>query len=184
MIIHNLSDFPYQYVTEGNETDKVNVLDELCKQLKGHKPDFCTKSGEKVEWVQDWHNDPKHNVEPISSKTRTMVENLTNAYEVDKRVERFFLGQQGEVWIVWHITDIPERSDNQDYTNIAEKSLTTGNSWGFVASDGMLTMVTAELYFTQKRAMSSIREELAMLERYAHSADETFNSHVYELSAM
>lgn len=124
------------------------------------------------EVVHDWHNDPNHNVEP------------TQKLESDKRVERFFISPQGGVWIVWHITDIPESADNPDYAHITEKSPKTGNSWGFVAKDGMVTVVTAHLHLTHDRAMDAIREDVTNMANYARISDETFHSHVYELSQM
>lgn len=190
MIIHNLSDFPYQYVTREDERD---VCANLREQLRWHKPHFCTKTD---KWVQDWHNDPNHNIEPktrtreisltlaeynkagtvpLSRKTLNLVENLTNAYESDKRVERYFLGQQGEVWVLWHITDIPEVSG---YEHIVR------DGWGFTAKDGTVTIVTSSLFFTKERAMEHIREDVTDLASYARYTDEAFYSHVYELSQM
>jgi hypothetical protein len=186
MTIHYLSDFPYEYTTkdESDSSDNVVVSDE------------SGNSDNAVFWGElagDWHNDPNHNVEPKSvkqeipvtldeynkaGKTRTMVESLTNTYESDKRVERLFLTQQGEVWLVWHIIDIPENADNEDYSHIVR------DGWGFTAKDGSVTMMTATLFFTHDRAMEHIRETVSMLAKYAESAGETFYSHVYELNKM
>lgn len=117
--------------------------------------------------TKDWHDDPNHNVEP------------TQKLESDKRVERFFVGRQGEVWIVWHITDIPESADSRrEYEHIVR------DGWGFTAKDGTVTVVTAHLYFTHTRAMNAIREDTTSLARYANEADGAFYSHVYELSQM
>lgn len=170
MSIHYLNDFPYQYTT----SDNVVVSNELA--------------------APDWHNDPNHNVEPKSTKSReipltldeynkagkthSLVEKLTNTYESGKRVERFFLSQQGQVWLVWHITDIPEVSDSAEYAHIVR------DGWGFTAKDANVTVVTASLFFTHDRAMQHIQDSVSDLAKYANGADGEFYSHVYELGQM
>ncbi len=160
MTIHNLSDVPYQYTTP---------------DLPTHYYQNDPNSHKEPESV--WNGTEYVAAHPVP-KTETLIENLTNTYEKDKRVERYFLGQQGQVWVLWHITDIPEVSDDPFYSHIPR------DGWGFTAKDGTVTMVTAYLYFTRDRAMEHIREDVTQLSKYAVEADGAFYSHVYELSQM
>lgn len=94
--------------------------------------------------------------------------------ESDKRVDRYFIGQQGQVWIVWHITDIPEGSDDPDYDHLLKE-----NGWGMVASDNTLTMATAHLFLTRDRAYDHIRSASRDSEHFGDTL-----SHTYELDQM
>lgn len=134
-VIHDLTDFPHQYVTTSREI-------------------------------------------PLTLSEYNKAGKTTLEYESDKRVERYFLAPQGEVWVLWHITDIPENSDDEGYSHI------THGGWGFTAKDGTVTMVTAYLFFTRDRAMDHIRANITDLAKYAGYAGDAFYSHVYEMDTM
>jgi hypothetical protein len=177
---HIINDFPYVTFTadeqEALKSLEGEKVDNLHNQLMPGKPHFVDNLH---LTVQAWQNHPNHNVEPIMDMRdkSTIAEKSEMSNESDMWVNRYFLAQQGEVWIVWHITDIPARADDPDYAHIVRKSLETGNSWGFVASDGMLTMATAALFLTKIQANQHINESIRLT---AHS-DEILN-HIYYLN--
>lgn len=88
--------------------------------------------------------------------------------ESDKRVERFFIQQSGWVWVVYHITDIPEALD--DYT---KKFL-------FGSKDGMSTYLTTSLHMTERKAWEHIQSVLSDIVGY----DPETLTHVIELDKM
>lgn len=97
--------------------------------------------------------------------------------EKDTRVERLFVGKQGEIWVVWHITDIPAGTDDPDYDH-----LLTTNGWGMPASDGTITMVNAHPFLTRDRAyrfISGVEDDSSKFDW-----DGTILTHVYELGQM
>lgn len=206
--IHPLNDFPYFYTTSDNtpeteKSEKSDLVDESHTYWQNDpNHNIEPKSPESDKPDTEYFSDGTP-MAPISDKFRDLLNKLEKDREIkltldefnkvgksvfqlesDKRVERYFLTKQGEVWLVTHITDIPEKSANPAYAHIMRKSPTTGNSWGFVAKDGMLTMVTAALYFTRERAMESIQEDVEFLTKFAHTTEEPFLSHVYELDTV
>lgn len=90
--------------------------------------------------------------------------------ERDRRVENFFIAPMGEVWIVYHVSDIPAKHDDPDYSSLMK------SPGGYRAKDDNITFVTASLHFTYEKA----------LEHTDNSKWDDFSDvyHTYELNEM
>jgi hypothetical protein len=133
------------------------------------------KRGKVMDSVRTWQNDPHHNIE---SKANVRAIPLTleewnkagKSDEADKYVERFFLVPHGLIWLLYHITDIPEKSDSVAF-RLTMRSGTTVPS-----KDGMVTMMTVRPHMTKDGAESYIRDAM---EDFNHIDPETLR-YVYE----
>lgn len=133
-------------------SDEVKALE----SLEGEKSDMWT---EKPLTLAEYNKAGKS---PATLRKELFQE------ESDKRVERFFIQQSGWVWVVYHITDIPEALD--DYT---KKFL-------FGSKDGMSTYLTTSLHMTERKAWEHIESVLSDIVGY----DPETLTHVIELDKM
>lgn len=79
---------------------------------------------------------------------------MNNSDETNFRYNRFFIGQQGEVWILWDITELPRKYDESKMWSMGE----------FLPSaDGNSIFCTAELYFTRDSALAAFQGKMSAL---------------------
>lgn len=61
---------------------------------------------------------------------------------------RYFLGQSGWVWVLWHIMEIPEKWDNPDLFRTTEM---------MGAADGSTLFAQVSLFMTKEEAIGHFR---------------------------
>lgn len=61
---------------------------------------------------------------------------------------RYFLGQSGWVWVLWHIIEIPEQWDNPDFYRTPEM---------LRAADGTVIFAQTNLFMTKAEAIGHFR---------------------------
>jgi hypothetical protein len=130
--VHELDDFPYEYTTESTKsTDDFHTYN----SDKNTKSDNSEDHGDNNPYVTYFRNHP-------------------NADKTKFRYNRFFIGQQGNVWILWDITELPHSYNESTMWSIGS----------FIpASDDSALFVTAELYFTRSDALAAFQGKMSML---------------------
>lgn len=200
MEIHELNDFPYEYVTrdESDKTDKTVPATHFWQNDPNHNVEpksdesdnsvtehvcgaNCTTTTCDVKFTEHYGYPRRHGRNPRKSDESDKPTNREPEYksvlrdESDKRVMRFFIGQQGMIWIVWEIVDIPAGTDDPDYSHLLAE-----NGWGLPTSDGKLAMVTAHPFLTRKQADEFAAEGIRFNTQY----DDEILTHTYDLAQM
>lgn len=150
---------------------------------------YTTYTDESPKWEQSWHNDPKHNVEPETGTSREFPLSLAEynkagktarelrfQQESDKRVERFFIVPQGLIWVLYHITDMPEKYEDED------------RRWPWIskipAKDGTTTLITASAYMSLQKVYEYINSAKADNEHIARLEGKEPISYTYDMAQM
>lgn len=200
-MIHELNDFPYEYTTsdETDKSDKSVPATHYWQNDPNHNVEpksVVSDILDDLDKTNPWNETGKSDETPKADKPNVRVipitlgeflesDNRVNRMkterkadllaEKDKRVMRFFIGQQGMIWIVWEIVDIPAGTDDPDYSHLLKE-----NGWGLPTSDGKLAMVTAHPFLTRKQADEFASEGI----RYNTQYDDEILTHTYDLGQM
>lgn len=95
------------------------------------------------------------------------------------RADRFFLVEHGMIYVMYHVSDIPEMWD--DPSNAHMRNI----PYMYRATDGTITMVTTSMHYTKDEAYdwaNSYIRDSQKLSDIGINPDEQYHSHIYEMS--
>ena len=153
MVKHELDDFPYEYTTKS--TDDFKTYNSVKEQdLRD------------IDTYHDYHNMNEAEMYGETDNSLKTASSNDLAYsdhpnknqkdaKTSNRYNRFFVGEQGNVWILWDITEMPNRP-------YVESEMWSIGEF-MPASDGSTLFVTAELYFTRSAALAAFQGKMSML---------------------